>query len=401
MMRAFFAGPVTTAGVVLAAVTLSLAAPAPARADLEVKGAVSQVLLPPDPAAGPFGAVTLADGTVETQVFVVADTQITVAGAAAALADVHVGDTAEVKYVATTTEAGDPILAATRIKVERSVQPLFGLVTQVAHNALDPSVVDVTVDPPTDDPITLQVSAGTAVKVGDRTVALLSLKAEQLASLRGSYATARYTEGPSDSNPASEVRFRKALRLPFKGVVQEATGNTLTLAVGEGESLTLEVGGQTRARLNGSALKNLTELTAGDLCHGIFVMTLDPNPEALHGHCYALQLVAKWPHPVPYSGTIAAVNGPGGPVSTARRGKSGSVGGDADVEGSLVLALPDGTTQVQPIVIYKQTRIKVNGKPGTFGGLQVGQRCHVLCIPRADGYHCIRLEAKKPPASGG
>ena len=401
-MRAFFAGRRTTAGVLLAVATLAWAATAPARAELEVEGTVTQVLVPPDPAAGAFGAVTVNNSTADTQVFLAADTQITVADAAGALADIHVGDTAEVEYVAATTEAGATILTATEIDVERSKQEVFGLVTQVVHNALDATVVDVTIDPPTDEPVTLKVNAETEVKVGDQTVDLVALDATQLAALRGSYATAEYVEGPSDSNPASEVRFRKARRLPFKGIIEKVADNRVTVAVGEGESLTLEVGAESRVRLNGSVPENLTTLTVGDLCHGLFVMTLDPNPGALEGHCYVLQLVAKWPHPVPYSGVIASVS-VSEPATTARRGRSGSVGGTGDIQGTLVLTLRDGTSK-EPIYIYRQTRIKVNGKSASSlaaAGLQPDQRCHVLCIPRADGYHCFRLEAKKPPATEG
>jgi len=396
-MRAFFAGRLTGAGALLAVVALSLVTTSPARADLEVEGGVTQVLLPPDPAAGPFGAVTVTNGTVATQVFLSASTQVVVADLAGTLADIHLGDTAAVDYVASTDGAGATVFTATRIEVERSEQELFGLVTQVARNAVDTTVVDVTVDPPTGAPVTLKVNAETEVKVGDREVALLSLTAEQLAALRGSYATAEYVEGPGGNNPASEIRFRKARRLPFRGVLQGVAGNSLTLAVGEGESLTLEVGAESRVRLNGGTPENLMKLTAGDLCHGIFVMTLDADPAALYGHCYALMLVAKWPHPVPYSGTIHAPPLPLAPVTTARRGKAGTVG--TTPIGSLVLKLHDGTVMEKPIWIYHpETRIKVTGKPGYFDNLVVGQRVHVLCIPREDGYHAFRLEAKKPPA---
>lgn len=396
-----------TAALALAVAALAAATSLPAHAQFQIEGTIAQVLLPPDPAAGPYGALTMSNSAGDTQLFLAADTQIEVAGLAGTLADLHVGDTAEVDYVDGTDDAGAAVFTAVRIEVARSPQQLFGLVTQVGTNLTDATVVDLTIDPPTGEPVTLQVDASAVVKVGDRRVDLASLTAEQLSALRGWYAQATYVEGPDGNNPTSQVHFQKARRLPFRGVVHEATEGSLTVAVSEGEYLTLEWRTSTnrrettQARLNGQRAANFTACTPGDLCHGIFVMMLDDDPAAKSGHNVALMVTAKWPRPVPYSGTLALGAGASEPVSTARRGRAGTIGGPTDVQGSFELVLRDGTTRVYPIMVYSQTQIRINGKPASFADLKDGQKVHVLCIPRADGYHCLRLQAQKMPASSG
>jgi hypothetical protein len=280
--------------------------------------------------------------------------------------------------------------------VDRSEEELYGLVTWVGPNALDASVVDVTIDPPAGDPVTLRVNAETELKVGGRAVELAALTP----ALRGWYGQATFLDGPDANNPASEVHFRKARRLPFKGVVHEVTHDSLTVAVGEGEHLELEVGSETRLRLNGTPLNGalpevLKKLTVGDLCHGLWAMVPDDDPEALEGHNVALQVIAKWPRSVPYSGTIRILT-PGATASVARRGRAGTVGDDPI--GQLELTLRNGTT-VAPVFVYEETSLRINGRPGRFTDLKDGQQVHVLCIPRADGYHCFRLQAKKPPVA--
>lgn len=388
------------AALSVAVLLLSLAAALPARADLEVKGTVSQVVLPPDPTAGAYGALTLSNDLGSITLHLQADTRIEVADQPATLADVHVGDTVEAKYVATASESVVTFWA-TRLEVERPCQETWGVVTRLTRSNLDPSVIEVTLDPPTRDPLTLRVDSETkVVMAGRKNVQLAALSDEELAALRGSYARAGYVEGAEETLWVKEIHFQRARRLPFRGVVQGTEGNLLYVAVGEDEVMPLLMGydqtptahrgAATMLRLHGKPAR-LSDLQAGDLCHGIYYML--PNSDTAADNL-ALVVMVRWPRAVPLTGTISAVSASTDPsVVVTHRGRSRAVG--SDPVGTLELALQnDGTTVT--VTLYKETSIRINGKPARFEELQVGQKAHALCIPRPNGiYHCFRLRAQK------
>lgn len=386
-MQSQLAGPrraVFTA-LSLAAFTLPLAAPARAHEGPGARGVVQDVQLPTSERT--YGVLTLTTRLGAVGFVVNTDTKIEVEQHTATLADVHVGDGAKVQYQVTTTA-----FIATQLEVERPRAELFGVVTGAVKDAVDPNVVAVTIDPPAGDPMTLKANADTHVSVGGHDgVNLAALTPEQLGALKGSYAHAEYLVG---TDQATELEFRKAGRLPFHGTVQgvDTAHNSLTVAVGDELLALVVVPGSTIFRLNGKIV-TLGALTAGDRCDGQFWMVLSSDGSAGN---VALVVKAQTPRPVEFTGQISALTPAPAATTADGTGEAGGGGGAGTVE----ITLRDGTTKVT-VAVSNTTRIKVNGKPGTFADLQVGQKCHALCTPRSDGsggtrYDCLRLEAQKP-----
>jgi hypothetical protein len=388
-MQSQLAGPRWAAFTALSLAVAALSLAVPAYADgLEAKGTVSEVQLPA--AAGGTGSLTLATRLGPVPFAVNADTQIEVDDRAGALTDVQVGYTAEVEYLVTTGG-----FVATKLDVERPHNEIFGLVADATRDPAT-NVVTVKIVPPVGDPMTLKIDGTTRVELGKDEDADLASATLDVATLKGSYAKAEY---PVGSDVATEIAFRPARRLPFKGVVQSASATSLTVGWGE-QSLSLAVVPGTICRLNGKTV-DPSALTPGDRCEGTFWMVLNGDGSVAN---VALVVKAQTPRPVEFSGTIAPAPAPApGPATTAAEG-TGSLGGPD----TLYLTLRNGTTV--PILVSSSTRIKINGKPGTFADLQPGQKCHVLCTPRPDGknadgtdktrYDCFRLQAQKLRPAG-
>jgi hypothetical protein len=392
-MQSQLAGPRRAAytALSLAALTLPLAAPASAHDGPGARGVVQDVQLPTPERA--YGVLTLTTRLGAVGFVVNADTKIEVEQHTATLADVHVGDGANVQYLVTTTA-----FIATQLEVERPRAELFGLVTNAVKDAVDPNVVAVTIDPPVGDPMTLKADADTAVSVGGHDgINLAALTPEQLAALQGSYAHAEYLVG---TDQATELGFRKAGRLPFRGAVQgvDAAHNSLTVAADDQLLALVVVPGSTICRLNGKNF-SLDALTPGDRCEGQFWMVQSSDGSVAN---VALVVKAQTPRPVEFTGQISALTPAPAPAATTAEG-TGETGGGGGA-GTVELTLRDGTTKVT-VAVSSTTRIKVNGKLGTFADLQVGQKCHALCTPRPDGsggtrYDCFRLEVQKLRPAG-
>jgi hypothetical protein len=235
------------------------------------------------------------------------------------------------------------------------------------------------------------------VSVGEHDgINLAALTPDQLGALKGSYAHAEYLVG---TDQATELRFRKAGRLPFRGTVQgvDAAHNSLTVAADDKQLALVVVPGSTICRLNGKNV-SLDALTPGDRCEGQFWMVQSSDGSVAN---VALVVKAQTPRPVEFTGQISALTPAPAPAATAAEGTGASGGGGA---GTVELTLRDGTTKMT-VAVSSTTRIKVNGKLGTFADLLVGQKCHVLCTPRPDGsggtrYDCFRLEAQKLRPAG-
>jgi hypothetical protein len=381
-MRAFFAGRLTTAGALLAVVTLSLATGPPAQAHngLRAQGTIHEL---GPPGEGHGGVVVVRTRLGNVPFWLTAETRVELEHQPATLADLRAGDAVKVNYAVTTERWW-----ATRIDASRPHVELFGLVTAATKVE---NVVRVTIDPPVGDPKTLQVDGRTDVELGEQEASdLTTWDQAQLDTLKGSYARAEFL---AETDVARKLRLNRARRLPFRGTVQSVDAEHRTLVVTSGEqTLSLVcVDPATIIRLDGQRV-GLEKLTPGDRCEGSFVMVLEGETVSN----VAIIIHTKTPRPVEYSGTIESV-APAEVVMTAGKRRLGSTEGAP--QGTLTLVLRNGT-KVEKICVYAGTHLRINGKPATFAELQPGQKCHVLCIPRPDGYHCFRLQAKKLGTSG-
>lgn len=344
-------------GLILA-VVMVLALPALAdRAGVKVKGTISAIDL-----IGSTVTVTPARGGADVTVTVDASTRITRNRRVAGLADLVVGDSAEVKYNPTT-------LVASKIEAKSGsggTSPSAEVKGTVA--SVDPSLGTLTVTPysGTGD-VTVQVDAYTVIKRDDWPITLADIQIGDRVEVKYSPTTsiAIKIEVKSSVPPPHDPGLAE-----LKGTISavDVVSSSVTVAASNGGApVTVVVDSTTYIKRN-ERPATLSDLQVGDRAE----VKYDPTT------MLAVKIEAKSPTVPPPVPGLAKVEG--------------TISG-VDLVGSSVTITPKRGGAPVTLVVDTNTYIKRNGTPATLADLQLGDKAEAKYDPLT--MVAVKIEAKR------